>query len=59
MIRKRAELDTDNPPGQVVNATGAVPRPTHVPTLNKSIDEFKQSLFDTEEMFTPEPKREK
>lgn len=39
MIRKRAELNTVNPPGQIVFPEWAA---THVPTLQKSIEEWKK-----------------
>lgn len=37
MIRKRFELDMENPPGQIVN-----PIPYEIPPLDKSIEEWKR-----------------
>lgn len=46
MIRKRPELDTENPPGQIISS-----RHMEQP-LSKNIEDF---LMDTEELFTPQP----
>jgi hypothetical protein len=46
MIRKRPELDMENPPGQIVNDVGA---PPHMEKpLQKHIDDY---VADTEELF--------
>ena len=48
MIKRRPELDTENPPGQIINR----PPSSHMEKpLNKLIDDF---IMDSEEMFSPE-----
>jgi hypothetical protein len=44
MIRKRPELDTVNPPGQI--------RPSH---LEKPLKDNIQDFLDSEELFSPSP----